>query len=195
MGLSYNSGVGRAVFPSGTSQEESFLLPIWPLEAACILSLMVPSCIKSSYVDLSCFHVAYSDPQYFLPLSFFFFLSPTFLLKDPCKYIAWVEVAQLCPSPLSPHGLYRLGNSPGQNTRVGSLSILQGIFPIQGSNPGLPHCRQIPYQLSYKGSPRILAWVAYPFSSRSSWPRNWAGVSCIAGRFFTNRAIREALIM
>ena len=63
----------------------------------------------------------------------------------------------------------------------------------QGSNPGLPHCRQILYQLSQKGSPRILEWVAYPFSSRSSWPRNQTRVSCIAGRFFTNWAIREAL--
>ena len=36
------------------------------------------------------------------------------------------------------------------------------IFPTQGSNPGLPHCRQILYQLSHKGSPRILEWVAYP---------------------------------
>ena len=60
----------------------------------------------------------------------------------------------------------------GQNTGVGSLSLLQGIFPTQGSNPGLPHCRQILYQLSHKGSPRILESVAYPFSSRSSQPRN-----------------------
>ena len=68
------------------------------------------------------------------------------------------------------HGPYSPWNSPGQNTRVGSLSLLQGIFPTQGSNPGLLHCRWILYQLSYKGSPRILEWVAYPFSRRSSWP-------------------------
>ena len=55
-------------------------------------------------------------------------------------------------------------NSPGQSTGVGSLSLLQGIFPTQGSNPGLSHCRRILYQLSHQGSPRILAWVAYPFS-------------------------------
>ena len=67
----------------------------------------------------------------------------------------------------------------------GSLSLLQGISPTQGSNPGLPHCRQILYQLSHQGSPRILEWVAYPFSSRSSGPRNWTRVSCIAGGFFT----------
>ena len=54
---------------------------------------------------------------------------------------------------LQPHGLSSPWNSPGQNTRVGSLSLLQGIFPTQGSNQGLPHCRQILYQLSYQGSP------------------------------------------
>ena len=47
-------------------------------------------------------------------------------------------------------------NSLGQNTGVDSLSLLRGIFPTQGLNPGLPHCRQVLYQLSHKGSPRIL---------------------------------------
>ena len=83
-------------------------------------------------------------------------------------------------------------NSPGQNTGVGSLSHLQGIFPTQRLNLGLLHCRQILYQLSHKGSPRILEWVAYPFFSRSFQPRNWTGVSCIAGGFFTKWAIRES---
>ena len=50
------------------------------------------------------------------------------------------------------------------------LSLLQGIFPSQGLNPGLPHCRQILYQLSHKGNPRILERIAEPFSSRSSDP-------------------------
>ena len=85
-------------------------------------------------------------------------------------------------------------DSPGQNTEVGSHSLLQAIFPTQGSNPGLLHCRQILYQLSHQGSLRILEWVAYPFSSRFSWPRNWTTVSLIAGWFFTNWAIREAQI-
>ena len=91
---------------------------------------------------------------------------------------------------LWPRGLYSLWNSPGQDTGVGSLSLLQGIFVTQGSNSGIPHCRQIPYQLSPKGSPRILEWVVYPFSSGSSQPRNQTRVSCIAGRF--NWAIRDA---
>ena len=85
-------------------------------------------------------------------------------------------------------------NSPGQNTGVGSLSLLQGIFPTQRLNPGLLHCRQILYQLSQEGSPRIFEWVECPFSSRSSQSRNWTGISSIAGEFFTNRAIREALL-
>ena len=91
------------------------------------------------------------------------------------------------------HGLYSPWTSPGQNTGVGSLSLLQGIFLTQGSNPGLPHCKRwILYQLRHKGSPIILEWVAYPFSSGSSRSRNQTGVSCIAGGFFTNWTIREA---
>ena len=84
-------------------------------------------------------------------------------------------------------------DSPGQNAGVGSCSLFQVIFPTQGSKPGLPHCRRILYHLSHNGSPRTLEWVASPFSSGSSWPRNQTRVSCITGRFFTNWAIREAL--
>ena len=75
-----------------------------------------------------------------------------------------------------------------------AFSLLQGIFPIQGSNPGLPHCRRICYQLSHQGSPRILEWVAYLFSNGSSRPRNWTRVSCIAGGFFTNGAEGKAIV-
>ena len=87
------------------------------------------------------------------------------------RAVVVVKVAQSFPA-LGPHGLYSPWNSPGQNTGVGSLYLLHGIFPSQGSNPGLPHCRRIPYQLSHKGSPRILEWVAYPFSRGSAPPRN-----------------------
>ena len=73
----------------------------------------------------------------------------------------------------------------------GSRSLLQGIFPTQGSKPGFPHCRRIVYQLSHQGSPRILEWRAYPFSRGSSCPRNRTGVSCIAGRFFTAEPSRK----
>ena len=86
-----------------------------------------------------------------------------------------VKVAQLCPA------LCNLmdsnpWNSLGQNTGAGSHSLLQGIFSTQGLNPVLPHCRWILYQLSHEGSPRILEWVAYLISSRSSWPRIQIGV-------------------
>ena len=81
----------------------------------------------------------------------------------------------------------------GQEYRSGLPFPSLGNFPTQGSNPGLLHCGQILYQLSHKGSPRILEWVASPFSGGSSRPRNQTVVSCIAGGFFTNWAIREAL--
>jgi len=86
---------------------------------------------------------------------------------------------------LGSHGLYNPWNSPGQNTGVGSSSLLQGIFPTQGSNPVLPHCRRFLYQLSHQGNPRILEWVACPFS-RGIFPTQESEVSCITGRFFTN---------
>ena len=91
------------------------------------------------------------------------------------------ESRSVVSDSLQPHGLYSPWNSPGQNIGVGTLSLLQGTFLTQGSNPGLPFCRQILYQLSHKGNPRILEWVAYTSSSRSSRPRNRTEVSCIAG--------------
>ena len=99
----------------------------------------------------------------------------------------------LCdPMDWSLPGSYVHRDSPGKNTGVGSFSLVQGIFPTQGSNPGLPHCRQILYQPSHQGSPRILEWVAYPFSRGSSRPRNQTGISCIGGCFFTSWVTRQA---
>ena len=109
------------------------------------------------------------------------------------KVKAKAKVAQSCPTLWEPVDCSPW-NSLGQNSGVGSLCLLQGIFPTQGLNSGLPHCRRFLYQLSHKGSPRILEWVAYPFSRVSSWPRNWTGVSCIASGFFTNWAMKEACI-
>ena len=114
---------------------------------------------------------------------------PTFTFQSLImKVKSESESHSVVSDSLWPHELYSPLNSPGQNTRVGSLSLLQGIFPSQGLNPGLPHYRHTLYQLSPKGSPRILEWVAYPFSSGSSWPRNRTRISCIAGRFFINWA-------
>ena len=64
-------------------------------------------------------------------------------------------VAQLCPTlcnsiDCSPPGSSVHGGSPGKNTGVGSHSLLQGIFPTQGLNPGLLHGRQILYHLSHE---------------------------------------------
>ena len=73
---------------------------------------------------------------------------------DMASDCEWVKVAQLCF--LWPQGLYSPWNSPGQNTRVGSLSLLQGIFPTQVLNPCLPHCRQILHQLSHNGNDRMV---------------------------------------
>ena len=95
-----------------------------------------------------------------------------------------VKVTQLC--------LTLCQNSQGQITGVRSLSLLQGIFPTKGLNPGLPHYRQILYQLSHKGSLRIPEWGAFPFSRGSSRLRNQIGFSCIPGGFLTNWAMREA---
>ena len=114
------------------------------------------------------------------------------------------ESRSVVSDSLRPHGLYSLWNSPGQNNGVGSLSILQGIFPTQGLNPGLPHCRWILYQLNHKvkslsrvrlfGTPRTVAyqaslsigfsrqeyWSGLPFPSAGDlpWPRNRTQVSC-----------------
>ena len=82
-----------------------------------------------------------------------------------------LEVAQSRPTVCNPWAI-QFSIAPGQDTGVGSLSLLQEIFPTQEPNPGLPHCRQILYQLSYKGSLRILERASYPFSSESSRPRN-----------------------
>ena len=113
----------------------------------------------------------------------------SFLWINSSSLITWTlnliqlqsESRSAVSDSLQPHGLYSPWNSLGQNTGVDGLSLLQGILPTQWSNTGLPHCRRILYQLSHQGSPRILEWVAHPFSSGSSWPRNRTGVSCIAG--------------
>ena len=103
---------------------------------------------------------------------YFPFKKQRFLRRDlrTQSYCAWKgsKSHSVVPDSLQPHGLCSPLNSPGQNTGVGSLSLLQRIFPTQRLNSGLLHCRQILYQLSHQGSPRILEWVAYPFSSGSS---------------------------
>ena len=79
------------------------------------------------------------------------------------------SVAQSCltlcnPMDCSLSGSSVRGDSPGKNTGVRYHALLQGIVPTQGWNPGLLHFRQILHHLSHQGSPRILKWIAYPFS-------------------------------
>ena len=85
--------------------------------------------------------------------------------KESASNAGESESSSVMSGFLRPQTLYSPWNSLGQNTGVDSLSLLQGIFPTQRSNSGLLHSRQILYQLSHKGSPGILGWVAYPFSS------------------------------
>ena len=66
------------------------------------------------------------------------------------------ESCSVMSNSLRPHGLYSPWNSPGQNTGVGSLSLLQGIFPTQELNQGLLLCRWILYQLSYERSLHVV---------------------------------------
>ena len=86
------------------------------------------------------------------------------------------EIHSVMSDSLWPQGLHSPWNSSGQNTGVGSCSFLQGIFPTQGLNWGLPYCRWILYQLNQQGSPKITEWVTYPFSSGSSPSRNQTGL-------------------
>ena len=92
-----------------------------------------------------------------------------------------MKVAQSCQT----HGLYSPWNSPSQDTGVDSFSFLQGTFPNQGSNPGIPHCRQIHYKLSHQGSPRILDPPD---------PGIKPGSPALQVDFFTNWATREEVV-
>ena len=91
----------------------------------------------------------------------------------------------LCSAVLS-HSVMSNSFWTGKNIGMGCHTLLQGFFPTQRSNPGLPPCRWILYQLRHQGSPRILEWVLNPFSRGSSWLRNQNRVSCISGEFFTS---------
>ena len=85
-------------------------------------------------------------------------------------------------------------DSPGKNTGVGLCALLWGNLPSAGIQPESLMSPALAgrFFLSHQGNPRILEWVAYPFSRGSSWPRNCTSVSCIAGRFFRGWANWEA---
>ena len=105
------------------------------------------------------------------------FLLRTFMVAMWSWHAVLWLVTQSCPTlcnlmACSPLGSSVHGDSPGKNTEVGCHALLQEIFPTQGLNPGLPHCRWIPYHLSHQGRPWILEWVAYgdmlPFPTQDS---------------------------
>ena len=146
-------------------------------------------CHSQNYsVSLQCFSLCYPGLCWY-PFYYDWAIHPSYFTTrvwHTCISFLCL-VSQLCPTLCNPMDCSPRGSSihrgpPGKNTGVGYHALFQGIFPIQGLNPGLPHCRQILCQLSHKGSPRILEWIAYPFTRGSAWPRNQTGVFCIAGR-------------
>ena len=119
--------------------------------------------------------------------------SGTILVNDVCELSCSVV-----SHSLRPHGLYlaRFLCSWGFS-RQGYWSGLPcpppGDLPNPGIEPRSPTLQVDLYCLNHWESPRTLEWVAYPFSRGMFWPRSQTGVSCIASRFFTSWATREAL--
>ena len=141
--------------------------------------LCPPAAMHSAKQYLSAFKITCAETGFVHFIGFMFWNPVLCLVPQSC-------LALCDPMDCSLPGSSVHGGSPGKNPGMGCHALLQGIFPIQGSNPGLLQCRQILYHLSYQESPRILEWVACPFSRGSSQPRNQTGISCIAGRFFTS---------
>ena len=100
-----------------------------------------------------------------IPIQIYVLINGMCLVIQSCLTLC--DLSDCSPPASSVHG-----DSPGKNNGVDCHVLLQRVFPIQGSNPGIPHCRCILYHLSHQGSPRILEWVAYPFCRRSSWLMN-----------------------
>ena len=121
-------------------------------------------------LELNLLHVRLDRGDVYMTLIFWFMNMAYLSIYMTCQFlILWSEVRSVVSDSLQPHELYSPRNSPGQNTGVGSHSLLQGFFPTQGSNPGLPHGGQILYKRSHQGSPRILECEAT--SGMSSWAR------------------------
>ena len=160
----------------------------FPLYVTCCFSLVAFNILSLCLVFVSLITICVSpwvypiwDSMFFLDLiDYFLFhageifnynLFKIFRIPFIFLFLFWKwkesESHSVVSDSLWPHGLYSPYNSLGQNTRVGSLSLLQGNFPTQGSNPGLLHCRQILYHLSHKGSPIIPMLVHLIFSQSS----------------------------
>jgi len=93
------------------------------------------------------------DPSLTLPVTkkWFFFFFLLCLVTQSC-------LTSCNPMDYSHSGFSVHGDFPGKNTGVGYHAVLQRIFPAQGSNPGLPHCRQILYHLIHQGR-LLLNWI------------------------------------
>ena len=122
----------------------------------------------------------------------------TFYVMYISERVCVCLVTQSCPILCDPMDCSLPGSSidrdsPGKNTGVGCHALPSpGDLPNPGIQLRSLHRRGILYHLSHQGSPRTLEWVAYLFSRGSSRPRHPTGISCIAGKFFTNWAIRKA---
>ena len=132
-----------------------------------------------------------NSPIIYIFLHLFYYSMNGFI----CVYHILCSVAQsrltLCdPMDCTWPGSSVHEDSPDKNTGVGCHALLQGIFPTQGMNPDLPHCRRILYCLSYQRSPRILGWVAHSFFRGSSWSKNWTRGLLHCRRLFTNWVTR-----
>ena len=125
--------------PPATTSLLSVSVDLPPLHVSYKWSHVIraPLCLAAfAYRNIVQVHLHYGTYQHFILL-----------------HVMMCESHSVVSDCLQPHGLYSPWTSLGQNTGVNSLSLLQGIFPTQGLNPGLPHCRQVLYQLSHKRSP------------------------------------------
>jgi len=94
----------------------------------------------------------------------------------------------------SPLGSSVRGESPGKNTGVGCHALLQGTFPAQGMNPGLPHCRQTPYRLSHQGNPRIIEWSTGTQRTKVKYLQALPFLCVRLGEFYLNSLILSSFL-
>ena len=146
---------------------------------------MFPFLLRFSFFSAIC---KVSSDNHFAFL-YFFFLGLIRVVSSACAVLCLVS--QPCPTLCDPVDCSLPSSSvhaysPSKNNELVCQALLQGIFPTQGSNPGLPHCRWVFYRLSHQWSLWILEWVTYLFSRGSSWPKNLTKVSYIAVWFFSS---------
>ena len=123
--------------------------------------------------------------------------SPTVTISPTWTFLKHGEKSEsescvVVSDSLRPHELYNPWNSPGQNTGVDSGSLLQGIIPTQRWSPGLPTWQVDSLPAEAQGKPKNTEVDSLSLLQWSSQPRNRTRVSCIAGRFLINGAIRKA---